>query len=116
MLALEKCLIPGTIVVRGDRKSCPKIHCKTMHDIFSAFSKKERLNFLPIESLHTAHFHEHIFPVCMHTYCKSTISGIVGRFQSVGAFIGQRALSFKSSPISGCVHGHEPPENGSMTL
>ena len=45
MLALGKFLTPGTIVVY--RKSCLKKHCKTMHNIFAASSKKERLNFLP---------------------------------------------------------------------
>ena len=56
MLALEKFLIPGTIVVCGDRKSCLKIHCKTMHSIFAASSEKERLNFLPF---HWPHLRAH---------------------------------------------------------
>ena len=47
MLVLGKFSIPETIVVRGDRKSRPKKHCKTMHNIFASSSEKERLNFLP---------------------------------------------------------------------
>ena len=44
-----------------------------------------------------------------------TISMTVDSLQS-GAFAGRRALTNKSSPMSGCGQGHEPPENTSMKL
>ena len=50
MLALGKFLTPGTIVVCGNRKSCLKIYCKTMRNIFAASFEKERLNFLPLSA------------------------------------------------------------------
>ena len=47
MLGLGQFSIPETIVVCGDRKSRPKIHCKTTRNFFAASSEKERLKYLP---------------------------------------------------------------------
>ena len=39
--------------------------------------------------------------------CRGSISGILGSFQSGGAFLGRRALTIERSVMNGCGQGHE---------
>ena len=48
--------------------------------------------------------------------CKDSISGILGRFESGGAFSGWRALTTECSVMSRCGQCHETTENVSIKL
>ena len=55
MQALGQFSIPETIVVHEDRKSRPKIHCKTMNNFF--LPPPERKDNSSCHSLHTSTYH-----------------------------------------------------------
>ena len=43
--------------------------------------------------------------------CRDSVSGLLGSFQSGGAFSGRKVLTNECSVMSGCGHSYEPTKN-----